>query len=70
VALTDINLNNYGVPVVSLLGSSGNSYNTLLDTIAIGKLDTSVIILGCVQAALDDAIRYAKETNRRSKALR
>ena len=67
--LTDIHLDNYRVPAANLLGSRGNSYNVLLDTIAIGKLNTSVIILGCTQSALDEAIKYAKERTVRGRPI-
>ena len=69
VALNDIHLENYRVPAANLLGSAGNGYNILLDTIAIGKLDTSVIVLGCTQAALDEAIKYTKERTVRGKPI-
>ncbi len=69
VALNDIYLENYRVPAANLLGGAGNGYNILLDTIAIGKLDTSVIVLGCAQAALDEAIKYAKERTVKGKPI-
>lgn len=69
IALNDIYLENYRVPAANRVGGAGNGYNILLDTIAIGKLDTSVIILGCAQAALDEAIKYAKERTVRGKPI-
>ena len=69
VSLTDIYLENYRVPAANLLGGSGDGANVLLDTIAIGKLDTCAMILGCAQAALDEAIKYAKERTVRGKPI-
>jgi len=69
VALTDIHLKNYRLPVANLLGSAGKGYDILLDTIAIGKLDTSAVILGCTEAALDEAIKYAKKRTVRGKSI-
>ncbi|MGD9118067.1 MAG: acyl-CoA dehydrogenase family protein [Dehalococcoidia bacterium] len=69
IALNDIYLENYRVPAANLLGSAGNGYNILLDTIAIGKLDTSVLVLGCAQAALDEALKYAKERTVKGKPI-
>ncbi len=69
VALNDVRLDNYRLPAANLLGNRGNGFNILLDTIAIAKLDTSAIILGCTQAALDEAIKYAKERTVRGKPI-
>ena len=69
ISLTDIHFKDYRVPVADLLGESGNGANILRDTIAVGKLDTSAIILGCAQAALDEAIKYAKSRKVRGKPI-
>lgn len=69
VSLTDIHLENFRVPAINLLGRKGCGAEVLLDTIAIGKLDTCAIILGCAQAALDEAIKYAKERTVRGKPI-
>ena len=69
VSLTDILFENYVLPKENLLGSSGNGYNILLDTISLGKLDTSAMILGSAEAALDEAIKYAKERMVRGKPM-
>ncbi|MFC1946223.1 acyl-CoA dehydrogenase family protein, partial [Chloroflexota bacterium] len=69
VSLTDIYLENFKVPKENLLGRTGNGANVLLDTIAIGKLDTCAIVLGGAQAALDEAIKYARERTVRGKPI-
>jgi alkylation response protein AidB-like acyl-CoA dehydrogenase len=69
VSLCDIYLENYRIPASNLLGSSGNGFNILLDTIAIGKLDTSISCLGCAEAALEEAVKYAKERMSRNKPI-
>lgn len=69
VSLCDIGLDNYRVPAANLLGGSGNGFKVLLDTIALGKLDTAVMILGCGWAALDEAVKYAKERIVRGKPM-
>jgi butyryl-CoA dehydrogenase len=69
ISLTDIHFEDYRVPEANLLGESGNGANILRDTIAVGKLDTSAIILGCAQAALDEAVKYAKSRKVRGKPI-
>jgi len=69
VSLVDIYFDNYRVPAENLLGEKGNGYKMLLDTIAIGKLDSAVIIMGCAEAALEEAIKYAKERTVRGKPI-
>ncbi len=67
--LHDVYLDNFRVPKENLLGAPGNGYNMLLDTIAIGKLDTAALCLGGAQAALDEAIKYAKDRTVRGKPI-
>jgi len=69
VALSDVDLNNYRLPAANMLGASGTGYRLLLDTIAVGKLNTCATILGCAQAALDEAIKYAKGRVVRGKPI-
>jgi len=51
------------------LGATGTGFKLLLETIALGKLDTCAVILGCTQAALDEAVKYAKGRIVRGKPL-
>jgi alkylation response protein AidB-like acyl-CoA dehydrogenase len=69
VLLTDIYIDNMRIPASNLLGSSGNGYTILLDTIAINKLNVSATLLGAAQAALDEAIEYAKGRTVRGRPI-
>jgi alkylation response protein AidB-like acyl-CoA dehydrogenase len=69
IHLTDIYLENYRVPAANRLGDGGNGADILLDSIAAGKLDTSAVILGCTQAALDESIKYARERMVKGKSI-
>jgi alkylation response protein AidB-like acyl-CoA dehydrogenase len=69
IKLVDVALDNYRLPAANMLGASGTGFDLLLDTIALGKLDTCAIILGCAQAALDDAVKYAKGRIARGKPI-
>jgi alkylation response protein AidB-like acyl-CoA dehydrogenase len=69
ISLVDIKLENYRIPSENQLGEAGSGFKLLLNTIALGKLDTCAIILGCAQAALDEAIKYAKGRMIRGKPL-
>jgi len=69
ISLNDIYFDNYRIPEDNLLGPKGNGYTVLLDTIAIGKLDSAVLILGCAEAALEEAIKYANERTVRGKPI-
>ena len=69
ISLVDIKLEDYRIPSGNLLGQKGNGYALLLDTIAIGKLNTCGIILGCAQSALDEAIKYARERKVRGRPI-
>ena len=69
ISLADIKLDNYRIPQNNLLGKSGDGYRILLDTIAIGKLNTCAIVLGCAQAAMDEALKYAVSRMSRGRSI-
>jgi len=69
ISLVDIKLDNYRVPLDNLLGKSGDGYNILLNTIAIGKLNTCAVTLGCMQSAMDEALKYARERKVKGKSM-
>jgi alkylation response protein AidB-like acyl-CoA dehydrogenase len=69
ISLIDVRLTDYHIPAANLLGTAGSGYAVLLDTIALGKLNTCAVMLGCAQAALDEAIKYAKERTSRGKPI-
>ena len=57
----DIYLDDARVPKSNLVGEQGKGYPILLHSIAIGKLGWAAQGVGMTQAALDEAIKYAKE---------
>lgn len=57
----DVFLDDMRIPKDNLLGGQGNGYRILLQTVAIGKLGWSAQGVGMAQAALDEAVKYAKE---------
>jgi alkylation response protein AidB-like acyl-CoA dehydrogenase len=69
MSLVDIYFDNYRVPASNLLGHRGKGYLVLLDTIAIGKLDSAVIMMGLAEAALEEAVKYANERTVRGKPI-
>jgi alkylation response protein AidB-like acyl-CoA dehydrogenase len=69
ISLVDIELENYRLPLDSLLGKSGDGYNILLNTIAVGKLNTCAIMLGCMQSAMEEALKYARERKVKGKSM-
>lgn len=69
ISLVDISLTDYRIPLSAQLGVSGSGFNLLLDTVALGKLNTCAIILGCAQAALDEAVKYAKDRTAQGKPI-
>jgi alkylation response protein AidB-like acyl-CoA dehydrogenase len=69
ISLVDIKLENYRVPLDNLLGNSGDGYNILLNTIAVGKLNTCAIMLGCMQSAMDESLNYARERRVKGKSM-
>lgn len=67
--VADIHLKDWRVPAASLLGKPGDGYPILLDAIAVGKLNVSAMLLGVSQAALEEAIKYAKEKTARGRPI-
>ncbi len=57
----DIYLDNARVPKENLVGGIGKGYGILLRAIASGKLGWAAQGAGLAQAALEDAIRYARQ---------
>jgi len=57
----DIFLDDVRIPKENLLGSQGEGYRILLQAMTAGKLGWSAQGVGMAQAALDEAIKYAKE---------
>lgn len=67
--VAEIILNNVRVPKENILGEGGDGYGILLKTISCGKVGTSAVTLGVIQAALDESINYAKVRTRRGRPI-
>ena len=57
----DVFFDDVKVPKENLLGTQGDGYRMLLQTVAIGKLGWSAQGVGMAQAGLDEALTYSKE---------
>lgn len=69
LAVADIDLKDVKVPAIGLLGGKGGGFNVMVNIIAMGKLGISALLLGCAQAALEEAIKYAKGRESRGKPI-
>ena len=67
--VADIQLDNFKIPVQNRLNEEGKGFSVLLDTISVGKVDVSCAALGMAQAALDEAMKYAKDKTMRGKPI-
>jgi butyryl-CoA dehydrogenase len=67
--VADIQLKDVRIPKANLVGPEGKGYRMLTESIAYGKLNVSACLLGIGEAALDEAIKYAKEKTARGKPI-
>ncbi len=67
--VADVRLKEARIPKANLLGQEGKGYRLLTELIAYGKLNLSASLLGIGEAALDEAIKYAKEKTARGKPI-
>jgi alkylation response protein AidB-like acyl-CoA dehydrogenase len=65
----DIYLDDVRVPKVNLIGNKGEGFDILLRWIACEKVQQSAGSVGLAQAALDEAVKYAKERIVRERPL-
>lgn len=56
-----ISLEDYRVPAVNLLGGEGDGYRTVMGGLCDGRIGIGFIAAGVARAALDAAVRYARE---------
>jgi butyryl-CoA dehydrogenase len=56
-----LSLENCRVPAKNLLGAEGEGFKQMLITLDAGRISIGAMALGLGQAALDEAVRYAKE---------
>ena len=65
----DVFMDDMRIPKENLLGEQGDGYRMLLQTVAVGKLGWSAQGAGMAQAALDEALAYAKERMIRGRPI-
>jgi len=56
-----LSLENCRVPAKNLLGAEGEGFKQMLNTLDAGRISIGAMALGLGQAALDEAVHYAKE---------
>lgn len=69
VEAVDVSLNDFKVSEQDMLGQKGKGFNVLLYWIAIEKIEQSAAAVGIGQAALDEAVKYAKSRVIRGKSI-
>jgi len=67
--VAEIILNNVRVPKENMLGEGGDGYGILLTTISSGKVGTSAVTLGVMQAALHESMNYAKVRTQKGRPI-
>ena len=67
--VAEIILNNVRVPKENMLGEGGDGYGILLTTISYGKVGTSAVTLGVMQAALQESMNYAKVRTQKGRPI-
>jgi butyryl-CoA dehydrogenase len=67
--VAEIILNNVRVPKENMLGEGGDGYGILLATISYGKVGTSAVTLGVMQAALQESINYARVRTQKGRPI-
>jgi len=67
--VAEIILNNVRVRKENVLGMGGDGYGILLATISCGKVGTSAVTLGVMQAALTESINYAKMRTQKGRPI-
>jgi alkylation response protein AidB-like acyl-CoA dehydrogenase len=67
--LADLYLDDVEVPEDHLLGTMGGRFETLKRAMTIGKLGLSAMSVGIMQAALEEAVRYARTRQQRGHPI-
>ena len=65
----DVHFDNMKVPKANLLGEKGKGFNALLYWISTEKIEQCAACAGIAQAALDEAVKYAKSRMMREKPI-
>ena len=61
----DTSLHNVRIPKSNLFGEVGKGFDIMLRVAAVGRLSLSIKSVAMAQAALDEAVKYAKQRTRR-----
>ena len=69
IEAADVYFDNMRVPKANLLGEKGKGFNVLLYWIAAEKIEQCAACVGIAQAALDEAVKYAKSRMVREKPI-
>ena len=69
IEAADVYLENFRVPKENVLGKKGEGFNVLLFWIATEKIEQCAACVGMGQAALDEAVKYAKSRMSRGKPI-
>lgn len=69
IEAADVYFDNMRVPKANLLGEKGKGFNVLLYWIAAEKIEQCAACVGIAQAALDEAVTYAKSRMVRGKPI-
>jgi alkylation response protein AidB-like acyl-CoA dehydrogenase len=67
--LADLYLSGVEIPEDHLMGSAGGRFKTLRRAMTIGKLGLSAMSVGIMQAALEEAVRYARGREQRGHPI-
>jgi alkylation response protein AidB-like acyl-CoA dehydrogenase len=59
--VAQIQLDDHRVPVANLLGEEGAAYGRMLSGMSEGRIGIAAVAVGTARAALDAAVKYAKE---------
>src|SRR5690606_32543302 len=67
--VAQIRLDGVRVPAASILGELGGGYRIAMSGLADGRIAIAAQAVGVAQAALDAAVRYARERNAYGKPI-
>jgi acyl-CoA dehydrogenase len=67
--LADLHLDGVEVPEDHLLGTAGGQFKTLKRAMTTGKLGLSAMSVGIMEAALTEAVRYARQREQRGHPI-
>ena len=57
----EVILNDVRVPAKNMIGPEGMGYKNILETLKVGRIMNTAVVVGIAQRALDEAVKYANE---------